>query len=49
MLSKRYELPEVDRRTWLQVPSGALWSTMSDTQQVVEIQKEIPTKINIPF
>ena len=27
MLSKRYESTEVDRRTWLHVPSGTLWST----------------------
>ena len=37
MLSKRYESTEVDRRTWLHVPSGTLWSTSSDTHQVVEI------------
>ena len=34
---KRYESTEVDRRTWLHVPSGSLWSTRSDTHQVVEI------------
>ena len=34
---KRYESTEVDRRTWLHVPSGTLWSTNSDTHQVVEI------------
>ena len=37
MLSKRYESTEVDRRTWLRVPSGTHWSTSSDTHQVVEI------------
>ena len=39
MLSKRYESIEVDRRTrlLLHVPSGTLWSTSSDTHQVVEI------------
>ena len=37
MLSKCYESTEVDRRTWLHVSSGALWSTSSDTHQVVEI------------
>ena len=37
MLSKRYESTEVDRRTWLHVPSGTPWSTSSDTHQVVEI------------
>ena len=34
MLSKRYESTEVDRRTWLHVPSGTHWSTSSDTHQV---------------
>ena len=36
MLSKRYKSTEVDRRTWLHVPSGTPWSTSSDTHQVVE-------------
>ena len=40
MLSKHYESTEVDRRTWLHVPSGTHWSTSSDTRQVVEIQIE---------
>ena len=39
MLSKRYKSTEVDRRTWLHVPSGTPWSTSSDTHQVVEINK----------
>ena len=43
MLSKRYESTEVDRRTWLHVPSGIHWSTSSDTHQVVEIQIETST------
>ena len=30
MLSKRYESTEVNRRTWLHVPSGTHWSTSSD-------------------
>ena len=34
MLSKTYESTEVDRRTWLHVPSGNHWSTSSDTHQV---------------
>ena len=34
---KRYESTDVDRRTWLHVPSGTHWSTSSDTHQVVEI------------
>ena len=41
MLSERYESTEVDRRTWLHVPSGTPWSTSSDTYQVVEIKKSI--------
>ena len=45
MLSKRYESTEVDRRTWLHVPSGTHWSTSSDTHQVVEIQIETYTKM----
>ena len=42
---KRYESTEVDHRTWLHVLSGTLWSTSSDTHQVVEIQKETSTKM----
>ena len=34
---KRYESIEVNRNTWLHVPSGTPWSTSSDTHQVVEI------------
>ena len=49
MLSKRYESTEVDRRTWLHVPSGTHWSTSSDTRQVVEIQIETSTKMYTPF
>ena len=37
MLSKGYESTEVDRRTWLHVPSGTLLSTSSDIHQVFEI------------
>ena len=50
MRSKRYEATEVDRRTWLHVPSGTPWSTSSDTHQVVEIQKETSSKMykNVP-
>ena len=40
MLSKRYESTEVDRRTWLHLPSGTPLSTSSDTYQDVEIKKE---------
>ena len=49
MLLKRYESTEVDRRTWLHVPSGTPWSTSSDTHQVhvVEIKKETSTKHDI--
>ena len=46
---KRYKSTEVDRRTWLHVPSGTPWSTSSDTHQVVEIQKETSTKMYTPF
>ena len=49
MLSKRYKLTEVDRRTDLHVPSGTPWSTSSDTHQEVEIQKETCTKMYTPF
>ena len=49
MLSKRYKSTEVDRRTWLHVPSGNHWSTSSDTNLVVEIQIEISTKMYTPF
>ena len=49
MLWKRYESTEVERRTWLHVPSGKRWSTSSDTRQVVEIQKETSTKMFTPF
>ena len=41
MLSKRYESTEIDRRTWLQVPSETPWSTSSDTDLVVEIKKRL--------
>ena len=34
MLSKRYVSTEVDRRTWLHVPSGNNWSISNDTNQV---------------
>ena len=37
MLSKRYESTEVDRRTWLHVPSWTLWSTSSDFYPVSEV------------
>ena len=39
MLSKRYEPIEVDRRTWLHVPSGNHWSTSSDTQNATNQPK----------
>ena len=45
MLSKRYKSTEVDRRTWLYVPSGTLCRTSSDTHQVAEIQKETSMKM----
>ena len=37
MLSKLFESTEVDRATWLHVPSGTQFSTISDTHQAVEI------------
>ena len=46
---KCYESTEVDRRTWLHVPSGTHWSTSSDTHQVVEIWKETSTMMYTPF
>ena len=49
MFSNRYESTEVDRSTWLHVPSGTHWSTNSDTHQVVEIQKETSTKMYTLF
>ena len=49
MLSKRYESTEVERRTWLHVPSGTHRSTSSDNHQIVEIQKETSTKMYTPF
>ena len=49
MLSKCYESTEVDRRTWLHVPSGTPWSTSSDTHQLVEIWKETSTKMFTHF
>ena len=47
MLSNRYKSTEVDRGTWLHVPSGTPWSTSSDTHQEVKIQKETSTKMYI--
>ena len=49
MLFKRYESTEVDRRTWLHMPSGTHLSISRDTHQVVEIQKETSTKMYTPF
>ena len=49
MLSKRYELTEVDRRTWLHVSSWTPWSSSSDTQQVFEIKKETSIKMLTPL
>ena len=49
MLSQRYELTEVDRRTLQHMLSGTYWSTSSDTHQVFEIKIETSTKIYTPF
>ena len=43
------ESTEVDRRTWLHVPSGTHWSTSSDTHQVFEIQNETSTQMLTPL
>ena len=40
MLSKHHESTEVDRRTWLHVPSETHWSTSSYIRLGVEIWKE---------
>ena len=40
MLPKRYKSIEVDRITWLHMPSGTLWSTSSDTHQPLVIRKD---------
>ena len=37
MLLKRHESTELERKTWLHVPSGKLLSTSKDTHQVVEV------------
>ena len=39
MLSKRYKSTEVDRRTWLHVPSGTHWFTSSDTHQIRKLEE----------
>ena len=49
MLSKRYELTEVNRSTWLHVPPGTNWSTSSDTHQVVEIWKDFYSDVYTIF
>ena len=49
MLSKRYELTEVDRRIRLHVPSVTHWSISSDIHQGVEILKDTSIKIYTPF
>ena len=47
MLSKRYESTEVDRNTWLHVPSGTPRSTSSDTHQVVTTESELKWCIHL--
>ena len=42
---QRYETTEVDRRIWLHVLSGTLWSTSSATHQVYKMQNDTPTKM----
>ena len=41
MFSGLYESTEVDRRTWLHLPSGTHWSTSSDTHQILEYKKRL--------
>ena len=48
MLSKRYESTEVDRRTWLHVPSGTHWSTLLTTfRNYLNLYATKFTKLNI--
>ena len=49
MLSKRYKSPEIDRRTWLYLPSGTQWYTSSDTHHVVETEIKTSSKMYTPF
>ena len=50
MLSKTYESTKIDRRTWLHVPSGTLWSTSSGTHQVSEVVEMLKgIKMYTPF
>ena len=50
MLSKNAdESAGIDRRTWLHVPSGTVWSTSSYTHQVVEIPKDTSNQMYTPF
>ena len=49
MLSKHNDSNEVDRRTWLHMPSGTHWSNSSHTHQVVEIQIKTSTKMYTLF
>ena len=45
MLSKRGESTDVDRKTFLDVPSGNLWSISSDPYTVINTLKENFTKM----
>ena len=51
VLSKRYKSTEVDLtlNTWLHVPSGNLWSTSSDTHQIVEIKRLMRSMIESKY
>ena len=49
MLPKCCESTEVERTTWLHVPSETHWSTSSETHQGVEILKETSTNMYTPF
>ena len=43
MLSKRYESTEVNRRTWLHVPSGTHWSTSSGKIILLHVHMKVTT------
>ena len=49
MLSKRYESTEVDRRTWLHVPSGSHWSTSKLTLVEFNIRMHVIMTTTISF
>ena len=46
MLSKRCESTEVDRRTWLHVPSGTLWSIDDEILHAIKLLKSFKSLTN---